>query len=261
LNFYFENLSLLGEYKYYDNISFTTHDGTVNYNTPPSVRLEYSYILPNRHPSPINPDNEKGYQIAAGYNLSDDTYFNAAYTETTTLPSGSYYQRIQNSNLKTETQLREIYAQAEHSWNNDFTTVAAFAYNEELATNTKNVTPILENRFYFGQVNTIKIVFEHQNTTVRTTTEKYYTDVLSIEYLRSPSFNVAVVAELETKEPREGNTVRKFWSFIQFGYKFGNHSDLSLLVGTRQAGNICIGGVCRFEPAFKGVELKLLTRI
>ncbi|MDX1373329.1 MAG: DUF6029 family protein, partial [Nitrososphaeraceae archaeon] len=252
---------LLGEYKYYDNISFTTHDGTVNYNTPPSVRLEYSYILPNRHPSPINPDNEKGFQIAAGYNVSDDTYLNAAYTETKTLGSDSYHQRMMGTSINVETQLREIYAQAQHDWSSDFTTIAAFAYNEELATNTKNITPILENKFYFGQVNTIKIVLEHQHTTARTTSERYYTDVLSLEYLRSPKFNVAVVAELETKEPEAGNTVRKFWSFVQFGYKFGSHTDLSLLVGTRQAGNICIGGVCRFEPAFKGVELKLLTRI
>jgi len=71
LNFYFDSFSLLGEYKYYDNISFTSNDGTVNYNTPPAVRLDYTYILPNRHPSPINPDNEQGFQFAAGYNLDE----------------------------------------------------------------------------------------------------------------------------------------------------------------------------------------------
>ncbi|HQF43061.1 MAG TPA: DUF6029 family protein, partial [Ignavibacteriaceae bacterium] len=74
-------------------------------------------------------------------------------------------------------------------------------------------------------------------------------------------FNVSLVTEIQTKEPEQGRIVRKLWSFIQFGYKLGNHSDLSLLIGSRQAGNICIGGICRFEPAFQGIELKLLTRL
>lgn len=261
LNFYIGSLSLLGEYKYYDNIAFMSNDGTIIYNTPPATRLEYTYVLPNRHPSPLNPDNEQGFQVAAGYNLTDDTYINAAYTLTKSLGSNSFYQRVIGTKSPVTTQLKEFYFQVQQDWSYDYTTLAAFAYNEELATNTKNITPILENRFYFGGINTIKIVFEHQHTTDRSTDEQYYTDVISIEYLRSPKFNISIVAELETKEPDEGRTVRKFWGFIQAGYKIGHHSDISILFGTRQAGNICIGGVCRFEPAFKGIELKLLTRL
>lgn len=261
LNFYFGDLSLLGEYKYYDNITFTSQDGTIYYNTPPAVRLEYTYILPNRHPSPLNQANEKGFQTVAGYQLSDATYLTAAYTQTKTLASGSYYQRVNQINIPVTTQLEEIFVTGQQDWNESITTIAAFAYNEELATNTKNITPILENRFYFGGVNTIKIIIEHQHVTDRTTSEEYYTDVLNVEYLRSPNFSIALVSELQTKEPEPGRTVRKFWGFAQIGYKIGNHSDISLLVGTRQAGNICIGGVCRYEPAFQGVELKLLTRL
>lgn len=261
LNFYLGSLSVSGEYKYYDNIAFTSHDGTITYNTPPSVRLEYTYQLPNRHPSILNPDNEQGFQFAAGYNLSDDTYLTGAYTQTKTLPAGSYYQRSINSSLSVQSLLKEVFLQAQQDWNRDFTTIAAFSYSEELASNTKNITPILENRFYFGGVNTIKLIIEHQHTTNRSTSEQYFTDVVSIEYLRSPKFSVALVTEMQTKEPEEGETKRNFWGFIQFGYKIGQHSDVSILMGTRQAGNICIGGVCRYEPAFEGVELKLLTRL
>jgi len=261
LNFYLGSLSVSGEYKYYDNIAFTSHDGTIAYNTPPSIRLEYTYQLPNRHPSPLNPDNEQGFQVAAGYNLNDDTYLTGAYTQTKTLPTGSYYQRSINSSLSVQSLLKEVFFQAQHDWSYDFTTIAAFAYNEELATNTKNVTPILENRFYFGGVNTIKLIIEHQHTTNWSTSEQYFSDVVSIEYLRSPKFSVALVTEMQTKEPEEGETKRKFWGFVQFGYKIGQHSDVSILMGTRQAGNICIGGVCRYEPVFEGVELKLLTRL
>ncbi len=261
LNFYLGSFSFSGEYKYYDNISFTSEDGTVQYNTPPSTRIEYTYQLPNRHPSPLNADDEQGFQLSAAYNIDDYTYVNTAYSQTETLPSSSYFQRQNNLDLNVQTQLKEFYFQAQRDWNDNLSSILAFSYNEELATNTKNLTPILENIFYFGDINTIKFILEHQHSTNRTTEEKYYTDAVSLEYLRSPSFNVSIVSELETREPEAGRTVRKLYGFVQFGYKISHHSDISLLIGSRQAGNICIGGVCRYEPEFKGVELKVLTRL
>lgn len=260
LNIYFGPLSLLGEYKYYDNYAFTTEDGTVNYNQPPSVRIEYAYILPNRHPSPLNPNNEQGFQIAAGYNI-DETFFSAAYTLTQTLPEDSYFQRITNTKLGILTQLKEFYFQGERDWGSGLTTVAAFAYNEELATNTKNIAPIVDLRYFFEEVNTIKLVFEHQNSTNRTTHEQYYNDVLLLEYLRSPNLSVALVAEMEIREPEKGKIKREFWGLVQIGYNIDYHTNLFVLVGTRQAGNICIGGVCRFEPELRGVEIKMITRL
>lgn len=261
LNFYYDAFSIVGEYKYYDNYAFTSSDGTIFYNTAPSLRKEYTYQLLNRHPSPLDQSNEEGFSIEANYNLSDETSVIANYGITQTLPATSYYQRVNELSLPIVTQLKEIYLQATHSWNESFTTIAAFGYNEELSTNTKNITPIIENKFYFDDVNTIKIVIEHQQTENLTTDEKYYNDVLALEYLRSPSFNVSVVTEMQTKEPTAGKVIRKLWSFIQFGYKLSNHTDLSLLFGSRQAGNICIGGVCRYEPAFQGIEFKMLTRL
>ena len=261
MNFYYDAFSIVGEYKYYDNYAFTSSDGTIFYNTSPSLRKEYTYQLLNRHPSPLDQSNEEGFAVEVNYNFSDETSVVANYGLTQTLSTSSYYQRINNFSLPIVTQLKEVYLQATHSWNESFTTIAAFGYNEELSTNTKNVTPILENKFYFDDINTIKLVLEHQQTENLTTDEKYFNDVIAIEYLRSPGFNVSLVTELKTTEPEESKTLRKVWSFIQFGYKLGNHTDLSLLVGSRQAGNICIGGICRFEPAFQGIEFKMLTRL
>lgn len=261
LNFYYDAFSIVGEYKYYDNFAFTSSDGTIFYNTSPSLRKEYTYQLLNRHPSPLDQSNEEGYAVEVNYSFPDETSLTANYGITKTLPSSSYYQKVNNISIPIATQLKELYIQAHHNWNQTFSTTAAFGYNEELSSNTKNLTPILENKFYFDDINTIKVVLEHQQTKNLTTNEKYYDDVIGIEYLRSPNFSVSLVTEIQTKEPEEGKIIRKVWSFIQFGYKLGNHSDLSLLIGSRQAGNICIGGICRFEPAFQGVELKLLTRL
>jgi len=259
-NFYYVTLSLVGEYKYYDNFIFSSNDGTIIYNNPPAVRKEYTYVLLNRHPSPLNQNNEKGFQVEANYSFTDETFLTVSYGETNTLGSNSYYQKVLGVNQSVRLQLKETFTQLNHTWSENFKTIAAFGYNEEKDANTKNITPVLENHFYIDEINTIKLIIEHQHTTDRTTTEKYYSDVATLEYLRSPLLSISVVSEMQTKEPQAGKIVRRFWNFIQFGYKFGEHTNLSLLIGTRQAGNICIGGVCRYEPEFSGVELKMFTR-
>ena len=260
LNFFYESFSISSEYKYYDNFGFKTYDQTVDYNTPPATKKEYTYLLLNRHPSPLNSNNEQGFQVEANYNLSDETFFSANYGETKTLPSSSLYQRVNQLRLQERIQHREFYIQANHSFMQNLYTIAAFGYNEELDANTKNITPILENKYYLDETNTLRLILEHQQTVVRNTDEQYFTDVVAVEYLRSPKLNIMLLAEIQTKEPTAGRNVRKVWGFAQVGYKIGEHTDISVLFGSRQAGNICIGGVCRFEPEFSGIELKLLTR-
>lgn len=261
MNFFYNSFSFFGEYKYYDNFLFGTADNSVNYNTPPSARKDYSFILLNRHPSPLNQNNEQGYQLEAIYTVNESIFLTAVYGLTKTLSTTSFYQMINNSNLPEMIQLKESLLQADITWNSSLSTIAAVAYNEELATNTVNITPILENRFFFADVNSINFIIEHQQTRNRTTLEHYYEDVFTLEYLRAPKFSVSLVSEMDTHEPDPGRIVRTFWNFIQFGYNIFGHTDLSLLFGSRQAGAICIGGVCRYEPEFHGIELKMLTRL
>lgn len=260
-SFYIGSASISAEYKIYDNFAFTSSDQTISYNTPPALRKEYTYLLLNRHPSALNANNEQGFQVEINYVLDDETNFQANYGITNSLGKNSYYQRINRLNIPSQLQFKEFFFQANRIWNGNFNSTFSFGYNEEVSSLTKNITPIIENKIYFDDINTIKVIFEHQHTTNTSTQEKYFSNVLAIEYLRSPSFNVMLLTEMQTKEKDSGKLVRKFWSFIQFGYKIFTNTDLSLLIGSRQAGNICIGGVCRFEPEFKGVELKMLTRI
>ena len=84
-------------------------------------------MLPNRHPSPLDPNNEQGYQLAAGYSVDTDTYLDATYTITRTLPADSYFQRVLNSSNPAETQLEEFYVHAPRDWCSTITTIAALA--------------------------------------------------------------------------------------------------------------------------------------
>lgn len=261
LNFYLGSFSLSAEYKKYDNFNFQSSDGTIIYNTPPALRRDHTYTLLNRHPSPLDPNNEEGMQFEANYYFSDYTSLAVNYNFTNTLKPGSFYQRINQLNNDSQAALKDFYVHVQHAWSESFETIFAFDYNEELSTSTKNITPIIDSKYYFDGVNTLHAVLEHQQTNVTKTKEDYYADVFLLEYLRSPDFSISWSIEMQTKEPQPDHIVRKIWSFVQFGYKLWDHTDLRLLIGSRQAGNICIGGVCRYEPEFRGVELKLMTRL
>jgi hypothetical protein len=54
-------------------------------------------VLLNRHPSPLDQSNEEGYALEVNYNFSDETSVIANYGITQTLPTSSYYQRVNNS--------------------------------------------------------------------------------------------------------------------------------------------------------------------
>ncbi|KAB2908869.1 MAG: DUF6029 family protein [Ignavibacteriales bacterium] len=259
-SFYYDIFSVTGEYKYYDNFGFRSFDQSINYNQPPATRRDYSYQLFNRHPSTLDPDNEQGYQIEANAVFTPKSSLMAQYSETKTLGNTSYIQRIYGQNLDPRVKFREFSAQYSNEWSSAFKTTIALGYNEELDENTKNYTGVFDMRYSFDPRNTIRLIAEHQQTHNRTTDEKYFSDVLTVEYLNSPKYSIAWVSEMKTREPVAGNTIRVFWNYILGTVKLGEHTDLSLLAGSREAGIICIGGVCRYEPEFRGLELKMTNR-
>lgn len=261
LNFYYDNFSLSSEIKYYDNFNFTSEDGTIQYNTAPAGIRDYSYILLNRHPHALNQNNEKGFQVEGNYVLSEKTNFVLSYGITQTIGENSLYNKVIGSNQESRDQLEEIYGQVYHTWSDKLKNIFSFGYNEEATTSTKNLTPILETVYYLDDINTFRFIIEHQQTSNTFSDEKYYSDLITIEYLRSPNLSLSFVGEMKTSEPTSGNVKRNYWGFVQTSYKLNDYIDLSILFGSRQAGNICIGGVCRYEPEFEGIEFKMLTRL
>jgi len=261
LNIYHKGFSILSEVKYYDNFNFTSKDGTVQYNTGPAVIRDYTYILLNRHPYALNQNNEKGLQIEANYVFDDNTSFTASYGITKSIGNGSIYNEFIGIDAESRDLLKEGYFQLNHKWNSKLNSIFVFGLNEEASTGTKNITPIIENVFQIDETNSIKLVLEHQQTKNEQNNEKYYSDVFTLEYLSSPNISISFVGEMKTSEPETGKIKRNYWGFIQTSYKLNDYIDLSLLVGSRQAGNICIGGVCRYEPEFEGIEFKMLTRL
>ncbi len=261
LNFYFGKFSFLSEVKYYDNFNSTSKDGTIQYNTAPAVIRDYAYILLNRHPYALNQNNEKGFQVEGNYVFSENANITLSYGLTKTVGKESIYNKVYGLEQESKDLLKEYYGQFHYQWNSKIKNIFTLGYNEEASTNTKNITPILETIYYFDDSNTLRFIYEHQSTENTFSDEKYYSDVITLEYLRSPNLSLSFVGEMKTTEPTKGNIKRKYWGFVQTSYKLNEYIDMSVLIGSRQAGNICIGGVCRYEPEFEGIELKMVTRL
>lgn len=261
MNFYYGNFSFVSEYKMYDNFLFASNDGTIIYNNPPSLRKDLTYILLNRHPSPLNQANEKGYKFEATYDVDNELSFTAEFAKTESLDKESLHQKVLGSNNSVQTMLEEYFLQVDKYWGESAKSIFVSAYNEELSSNTENLTFVLDNSFYINEKNTIKVILEHQHTKNKITAEEYYDDIFLIEWQNSPNISIAFVSEMKTTEPTKGNTVRKFWNYLQLGYNWNDHTDFNVTIGNRQAGNICIGGICRYEPEFSGIEFKMITRL
>jgi hypothetical protein len=260
VSYYYDIFSITGEYKLYDNFGFRSYDQTINYNQPPSTRNDYSYQLFNRHPSTLDADNEKGFQLEATADFSEKSSLLMQYSETRTLDKDSYIQRINGQSLDSRLRFREASGEYSSEWSDKFKTIFSLGYNEELDGNTENFTGVIDMRYSLDPTNTIRLILEHQETKNVSNFEQYFADVLSLEYLSSPKYSIAWVMEVKTKEPIPGNRIQLFWNYLQGTLKVGEHTDLSLLVGSREAGIICIGGVCRYEPEFRGIEFKMVNR-
>ena len=78
---------------------------------------------------------------------------------------------------------------------------------------------------------------------------------------RSPWLTLALVGEYTNKDQlRNVNLTRNTWLYGSIILSFMGKHQFSILYGTRQEGFVCVGGVCRYEPEFKGVEIKLSNR-
>ena len=78
-----------------------------------------------------------------------------------------------------------------------------------------------------------------------------------LEYRTAPRWAFAAILETNNKyeDQRQPDEVEGPYPAGQVTYTISRGGNLSLWFGKRQAGFLCSGGVCKFEPAFQGVEL------
>ena len=235
------------EFKNYNHIAFRDGNGA-DYNAAPSLTREHSFTLLNRHPHALNMDDEKGRQIEVIWTPSLTWDITINNSKTLTQRGGRIFEEyyLQSHNFFLDEAVESYLAAA---WNYDF------------STNTENITTVVDPQISFGARDLLHLSWQHQHTKNLFDKSEYDTEFLQIEYSRSPYGSFALVGEFTNKYLLNNVKMdRHTWLYGQLTLNFWRNQELQLLYGSRQAGFVCVGGICRYEPEFRGFEIALVNR-
>lgn len=241
------DFTFTAEYKNYNQLGFKNKYNT-DYNAPPALTREHTFTLLNRHPHALNLDDEQGYQLEV-------TWFPVVTWEVI----ANHSKTISHQHHRL---FEEYYLECHNTFfQNKFETRLAGAWTFDFITNTENITTIVDPQIELTKRDAIHLSWQHQHTKNRFDLSEYDTELMIIEYSRSPHGSLALVGEY-TNQFKLNNVEmeRHTWLYGRLTLNFYNNQELHFLYGSRQAGFVCVGGICRYEPEFRGVEVRLVNR-
>ncbi len=250
---YLGPFSFFGGYKHYEQF-----DSGLN-QAPVLIRDQRATLL-NRNPHQLHMNSEKGYLLDLSANTPLGSF----------LASYSFTEEIEGH--PSENDFEEAFLEWDQFFSGDFLLAAhAIIDLQSQHTNTpldeivdeQYLTFATDLRLGLGSFEML-LEWEHQHKDSEYVGE-YDDDFFVAEVLAPNGWSLAVLGEFlnwsEEQQELEGEEeIRDSWGGVQLAGPIGDMHELRLFAGGRRAGYICIGGVCRYEPAFDGVELTLITR-
>jgi hypothetical protein len=239
-------VALAVEGKDYDRFAVLPRaDGRVTLNNPPALTREHGYTLLSRNAHNLDPDDEVGAQAEI----------------TVTGPSG--WDAIVNANRTRnhdgDLLFEEAYASLEKERFGDFRVRGAFGYQDSEGLHQ---LAIGEATWFADPVHAVTVQAQHEHVRLEGGPDvdlgAFDQQLYGVEISRSPHWTVTGLIEVNNKYPEQrflpGEKKGPFPA-IAISYASSDGSAVTLWAGKRQAGRVCTGGVCKFEPAFEGIEL------
>lgn len=244
LNLYRGPFSASWEYSDYDKFEIVSRaDGITALNRPPALAREFTWTLLNRAPHTLNANDEKGRNLDLMY--SGDSGL-------TLLASGA---DIERHNGATVYQLG--YFSVEQERVGDFRLVGAFGYQDSEGLRQ---TMAGEVTWFASESSSWALQAEQQHVRLGESPGvnlgAYDEQWFKLEFESAPSWAIAAIVETNNKFDEQRAPGEKAGPFAsgQITYTLQSGGNLNLWFGQRQAGFLCSGGVCKFEPEFEGVE-------
>ena len=155
----------------------------------------------------------------------------------------------------------EFYAEWSRYQGEWFYGVLAFA--SQINEGIRSIVPLAELEFFIDDRNSFRTELQHQHQKA-TFLGEFDVNLMVVEYARSPIWTVSLIAERDnmSEYQRQIQQLPDKDVFLALGASLhlSESNDLVLFAGSRQKGKVCVGGVCRTEPEFEGVEVKLFSR-
>jgi len=252
LNLYGGGFGLSLEGKDYDDFTLLdAADGRESINNPPSLTREHLYTLLNRYPYLRDADSERGYQVEGHWSGGDgwSVVLNNAYTE----------------NQRGRRLFREFYGHVERrEWGPWFVRAGLDrrdVYDVDLQREQRLWTVVGEAVWHRDARHAVSLKLEQQH--VEDTGNgfgsrgEFNQQFTTLEYSVSPRWTWAAILETNDKYPAQRDSREAAGPFpaVQISYATDGGSQFTLWAGKRLGGYFCAGGVCKYEPAFEGVEL------
>jgi thiol-disulfide isomerase/thioredoxin len=241
VNLYTGPVSLSVERSDYQNFAVIPgSDGKQPLNRPPALVREHIYTLLNRVPHNLDPKDEKGWQVEGNY---------AVHCGWQALVNAS---QIKNHSL--ETVWEEIYGHIGRERLGDFRFRTGFGYRDSEGAIRQTV--IGELTWRQSDEDSWTLQAEHQHVRMGVLGE-YDQEWFKLEYELAPAWAFDAILETNNKYDAQlssGEIPGSTFPAGQVTYTLAGGGNLNVWFGKRQAGYLCSGGVCKFEPAFEGVE-------
>jgi len=216
-------------------------DGKQPLNRPPALVREHIYTLLGRKPHNMDQNNEKGWQLEANADLG------RGWTALGNL------SRIENPNR--ETLYEEAYGHLEQERVGPFRVRGGFGYQDSEGAIRQSV--VGDATWYQSERMAWTVQAEQQHVRLGVLGE-YDQQWFKLELELPPRWTIDGILELNNKYDAQfdpGEIKGDNFPSAQVTYTLTGGGNLNLWFGKRQAGQLCAGGVCKFEPAFEGVEL------
>ena len=258
------NFSFMGSFRQLEHMG--THisvynmgvNNTMNYL--PALTRQYTYMLANLNPYQVNVDGEIGGQADMNYTLrsKENRYrywnFHVNYSTYYTLnasqsASGARQRLWQDFNFDVERQ-----------WNKQWKTIFLYSFQEW------NPTHGFQHRTYVSNVFVADVTYKiNRKHSLRFEGQYLLSDEYEgdwagalLEYNWAPHWSVFFSNMYNIDEmPANMNQAKYYYNGgLSYTYK---RTRAQVSFGRNRAGYICSGGVCRYSPAYTGVNLMLTT--
>ena len=257
-NFIYKNFGLSMEHKDYHDFNFQ-----MNY-PPPSVK-QHSFYLLNRETHVLLPEDEKGNQFEVTYAFRNGTTFIANYTR------GENRPLFLNRTIFEEKFFEADVYLGDNILTKVFIDKSKDEYFSKLIDN--RITGGITLDLQFDDFHSVNFDIEAQRTEkmfeFAPNKNKYDNFYGSLGVTKSPRFSIAIEMQYTddpevTDNPKTSENIetepQKLWA-INTNYQISDEHEVFIFYGERRGGWACTAGTCYPVLAFKGLEIRLISRL
>ena len=248
-----------------------------NINFMPPVSKQHTRRLTGRYAPQARNYGEEAYQLDLTYSPGRSSTFNlnASYIKEGSddrlfsAPSVAY-GNLTNAEARQSPANKlyhEINANFYHRWGLDLKTRAGIQHvnydrrvyqGKPNANMVKTITPYAEATYRLTRKHSIRTQVQY----LATEEDQGDFAFALLEYNVAPHYTLSV-SDMVNTQPRKNGELKKDQSWVHYYNIFGsytlNQTRFSAGYVKRVQGVVCTGGVCRVEPAFSGVQVRVST--